>query len=83
MKKLTANFFATAPYSKFQYYGTKAHGPKKAKVMMWKKGRKQIFAKWVRGIKGDKWIEKAIDMKMKRVHAIIKKSMTTQMRKEL
>lgn len=33
------------------HYGTRAHGPVKAKALHWVKDGKHIYAKWVRGIK--------------------------------
>jgi hypothetical protein len=33
------------------HYGTKAHGPVKAKMLHWVKDGNHIYAKWVRGIK--------------------------------
>jgi HK97 gp10 family phage protein len=39
-------------YAKYQEEGTKAHGPKRAKMLAWQKGGQWIFARWVRGITG-------------------------------
>lgn len=41
-----------APYTKFQEFGTRAHGPRRAKFMRFqiRGGGPWIFAKWVRGV---------------------------------
>lgn len=50
-----------APYGIFQYFGTRAHGAVNAKALRFvTRSGKVVFAKWVRGIKGDPWIEKAL-----------------------
>jgi hypothetical protein len=36
-------------------FGTIAHGPVRAKVLHWVSGGKDIFAKWVKGIKSYSW----------------------------
>lgn len=43
---------ATAPYSHFQEYGTRAHGPRRAKFLRFRVRGKgpYIFTKWVRGV---------------------------------
>jgi hypothetical protein len=43
----------------FQEKGTKAHGPKTARVMSWQDGQKTIFAKRVRGVRRRPFIRKA------------------------
>jgi hypothetical protein len=44
--------YSTATYTAFQEYGTRAHGPRVAKVMVFtpKGGGGLVFAKWVRGV---------------------------------
>ena len=40
-------------------YGTRAHGPVRAKALHWQDGGKDIFAKWVRGIQSNPVIARA------------------------
>ncbi|UDL16225.1 hypothetical protein SEA_KOZIE_29 [Microbacterium phage Kozie] len=44
--------YSTAPYTVFQEFGTRAHGPRSASVMVFtpKGGGATVFAKWVRGV---------------------------------
>lgn len=50
-------------YAKYTNFGTRAHGPKTAKVMRFKPkgGGGFVFAKWVRGIKPYKYAERTLD----------------------
>jgi len=49
-------------YAKYQEFGTRAHGPKRAKVMAFKIRGKgpTIFAKWVRGVTAAHFMRDAI-----------------------
>jgi len=40
-------------------YGTKAHGPVRAKALHWTEGGQEIYAKWVRGIEAHGMIARA------------------------
>lgn len=50
-------------YVKYQEFGTRAHGPVKAKFLRFKpKGSSTfVFAKWVRGVTPARFMRKAID----------------------
>lgn len=50
------------PYAIYQEEGTKGHGPRRAKVMVFKpKGSNSfVFARWVRGIKARKFLQRAL-----------------------
>ena len=52
------------PYVKFQEYGTRAHGPVRAKYLRFKpKGSSSfVFAKWVRGVRPARFAQNALDM---------------------
>jgi hypothetical protein len=52
---------STAPHSMFQEAGTRAHGPRRAKMLAWtpKGGGPMIFAKWVRGVTALHFMENA------------------------
>jgi hypothetical protein len=54
---------STAPYTRFQNDGTAAHGPVRARFMVFtpKGGGGLVFAKWVRGVTGAHFMEKAVD----------------------
>lgn len=51
------------PYAKYQEFGTRAHGPVRAKFLRFKpKGsNKFVFAKWVRGVTPAKFMQKTLD----------------------
>lgn len=51
------------PYAKFQEYGTRAHGPVRAKFLRFKPKGAQgfVFAKWVRGVKPQRFAQRALD----------------------
>lgn len=53
---------AVAPHAWFNEVGTKAHGPKRAKVMRFtpKGGSGFVYAQWVRGISGIHFMERAV-----------------------
>jgi hypothetical protein len=53
---------ARTPYAAYQEYGTRAHGPKRAPVMVFrpKGGRGFVFAKWVRGVKAAHFVRDAV-----------------------
>ncbi|QDH91612.1 hypothetical protein QDA01_gp77 [Microbacterium phage Cinna] len=43
--------YSSAPYAVYQEYGTRAHGPRTASVMVFTpKGGGTVFATWVRGV---------------------------------
>lgn len=50
-------------YAKYQEYGTRAHGPVRAKALRFKpKGSSTfVFAKWVRGVTPAKFARRALD----------------------
>jgi hypothetical protein len=43
----------------FQDRGTKAHGPKRAKVMSWQDGQQTVFAKRVKGVRKRPFLRKS------------------------
>lgn len=51
------------PYAKFQEYGTRAHGPVRAKRLKFKpKGSQMfVFATWVRGVTPAKFAQRTLD----------------------
>jgi hypothetical protein len=58
----TMEFGNDAYYAGFLEEGTRAHGPKHAKYLVWRGGKGElIFAKWVRGIKPYRVWGKAVD----------------------
>lgn len=54
---------STQFYTKFQEFGTRAHGPVRAPFLVFKpKGSSTyVFAKWVRGVKAGKFMTNAIN----------------------
>lgn len=58
----SARVISPAPYSAFQEYGTRAHGPVRAKFLRFKpKGSSTfVFAKWVRGVTPGRFMQKAL-----------------------
>lgn len=52
---------STAPHSGFNEFGTRAHGPVRAKRLVWNGPNGLIFAKWVRGIQGIHFMQRAVD----------------------
>lgn len=57
-----ADFGNDAYYSRFIEDGTRAHGPKHAKYLVWRGNKGQlIFAKWVRGLRPYKVGTRAIN----------------------
>lgn len=55
---------AAAKHAVFHEFGTRAHGPVKAKMLRFKpKGSSTfVFAKWVRGVRPTKFAQRALDM---------------------
>ena len=53
---------SSAPYTMFQNAGTRAHGPRTAKMLVFtpKGGSGVVFAKWVRGVTGAHFMEKGL-----------------------
>ena len=53
---------SSAPYTMFQNDGTRAHGPRTAKMLAFvpKGGSAVVFAKWVRGVRGAHFMEKGL-----------------------
>lgn len=51
-------------YAKYQEFGTRAHGPVRAKYLKFKpKGSSSfVFAKWVRGVRPARFAQNALDM---------------------
>lgn len=51
-------------YAKYPEYGTRAHGPVRAKALRFKpKGaHAYVFAKWVRGVRPYRFAQKTLDM---------------------
>lgn len=54
------------PYHEYLRFGTGLYGkhhsyiyPRKAKALVWHEGKRKIFAKKTRGIKGDDWLTRA------------------------
>lgn len=43
------------PYGRYLDEGTRAHGPVRARVLVFQVGGKTVFARRVRGITGDRW----------------------------
>ena len=74
-KNFIIDFGNDAPYAGFIEDGTRAHGPKHAKYLVWT-GRygKPIFAKWVRGLRPYKVWTRAIGATSEKADAIIAKS---------
>lgn len=60
----TITVTATAPYSAYQEYGTRAHGPVRAKFLVFtpKGSSKKVFAKWVRGVTGIHFMRRAAQL---------------------
>ena len=54
---------STAEHSGYNEFGTRAHGPRRARFMVFtpKGGRGPVFAKWVRGIEGIHFMQDAVD----------------------
>lgn len=54
---------SSAPHTKFPEFGTRAHGPKRAKVMVFRpKGSGHtVFARWVRGVYPRRFMRRALD----------------------
>jgi hypothetical protein len=52
-----------APYVRYQEFGTRAHGPRRAKHLVFRiRGKGPlIFAKWVRGVTPGRFFQRAID----------------------
>lgn len=52
-----------APYTRFQEFGTRAHGPVRARFLRFKpKGSNTfVFARWVRGVTPGRFMRRAID----------------------
>lgn len=52
---------STAPYTKYQEYGTRAHGPRRAARMVFRiRGAGPlIFARWVRGVTPGRFMSRA------------------------
>lgn len=50
------------PYVKYQEFGTRAHGPVRAKMLRFRpKGSAEyVFAKWVRGVQPARFMRKAL-----------------------
>lgn len=48
-------------YAIYQEEGTRAHGPRRAKVMRFKSGGKFVFARWVRGVTASHFLRRAKD----------------------
>ena len=50
-------------YTKYQEFGTRAHGPVKAKALRFRpKGSGSfVYAKWVRGVTGAHFVQRALD----------------------
>lgn len=53
---------STAPYTDYQEFGTAAHGPRRAKRLVFRVGGRGplIFAKWVRGVTPGHFMRDAI-----------------------
>lgn len=60
-------------YASFQEFGTSAHGPKRAKYLVFTpKGAKQpVFTKWVKGVKPQRFMQQGLE-KLRTSKAIIK-----------
>lgn len=54
---------AAAKHAKYQEFGTRAHGPVRAKALRFKpKGSSTfVFAKWVRGVRPQRFAQRALD----------------------
>jgi hypothetical protein len=54
--------YSSAPYTRFQEFGTRAHGPRVAKFMVFtpKGSGSKVFAKWVRGVTPGYFVTKAV-----------------------
>lgn len=54
---------STAPHSAYNEFGTRAHGPRRAPFMVFtpKTSSRVVFAKWVRGIEGIHFMQRAVD----------------------
>ena len=52
-----------APYAKYQEFGTRAHGPRRARFMVFRiRGKGPlIHAKWVRGVTPGRFMQRALD----------------------
>jgi HK97 gp10 family phage protein len=50
-------------YGKYQEFGTRAHGPKKARVMRFtpKGSNRVVYARWVRGVKAAHFMRDALN----------------------
>ena len=55
--------YTTAPWVRFQEFGTRAHGPRRARYMVFRiRGRGPlIFAKWVRGVTPGRFMSNALE----------------------
>lgn len=49
------------PYARFQHDGTRAHGPRRARMLRFvpKGGNQVVYAKWVRGVTGVPFLTEA------------------------
>jgi hypothetical protein len=54
---------STVPYVTYQEFGTRAHGPRRAKHLVFRvRGRGPlVFAKWVRGVTPGRFMKRAIE----------------------
>lgn len=50
----------SAPHTGFQNDGTRAHGPRRAKVLAWQGPNGMVYARWVRGVTGAHFMEKGL-----------------------
>lgn len=59
----TSVVYTDLEYGMYQEYGTRAHGPVRAKALRFKpKGSsKYVFAKWVRGVPAKRYMQRAFD----------------------
>lgn len=51
----TVRFTASAPYARYVLEGTRAHGPVRAQAMHWMVGSKHVYARWVKGVKPNRF----------------------------
>lgn len=62
---LDARYEVSSPvkHTRFQEFGTKAHGPARAPFMVFtpKGGGRVVFAKWVRGVTAGRFLRNAIE----------------------
>lgn len=59
----TMRVYSPLPYTKYQEFGTRAHGPVRAPFLVFRlKGSNQIVrAKWVRGVTAGRFFRSALD----------------------